>query len=145
MYMAMSYGIYTFMQIVMPTPKSFALWRIFQWFVSERFFSYHVVELAIAEMACVSRNVCRTFHVPFLLFQILRTVKDFPTFHFWARCLTSLELNSALSVRPRILVVEFVFAEIASTSQTIRTSFLTMLTLVWSSGRFLTAKPHILL
>ena len=34
------------------------------WFVSERSFSYHVVELAIAEMACVSRNVCRTFHVP---------------------------------------------------------------------------------
>ncbi len=34
------------------------------WFVSERFFSYHVVELAIAEMACVSRNVRRTFHVP---------------------------------------------------------------------------------
>ena len=40
------------------------------------------VEFAIAEMACVSRNVRRTFHVPFLLFQILRTVKDFPTFHF---------------------------------------------------------------
>ena len=114
------------------------------WFVSERSFSYHVVELAIAEMACVSRNVCRTFHVPFLLFQILRTVKDFPTFHFWARCLTSLELNSALSVRPRILVVEFVFAEIASTSQTIRTSSLTMIAVVWSSGRFLTAKTHIL-
>ena len=66
-----------------------------QWFVSKRLFSYPVVELgrevefAIAEMACVSRNVRRTFHVPFLLFQILRTVKDFPTFHFWARCLTS--------------------------------------------------------
>ena len=43
---------------------------------------FFVVELAIAEMACVSRNVRRTFHVPSLLFQILRTVKDFPTFHF---------------------------------------------------------------
>ena len=41
--------------------------------------------------------------------------------------------------------VEFVFAEIASTSQPIRTSFFTMLALVWSSGRFLTAKTHILL
>ena len=40
--------------------------------------------------------------------------------------------------------VEFVFAEIASTSQPIRTSFLTMLALVWSSGRFLSAKTHIL-
>ena len=40
--------------------------------------------------------------------------------------------------------VEFVFAEIASTSQPIRTSFLTMLALVRSSGRFLTAKTHIL-
>ena len=40
--------------------------------------------------------------------------------------------------------VEFGFAEIASTSQTIRTSSLTMLALVWSSGRFLTAKTHIL-
>ena len=40
--------------------------------------------------------------------------------------------------------VEFVFAEIASTSQPIRTSFFTMLALVWSSGRFLTAKTHIL-
>ena len=30
MYMAMSYRIYTFIQIVMPTPKSFALWRILQ-------------------------------------------------------------------------------------------------------------------
>ena len=39
--------------------------------------------------------------------------------------------------------VEFVFAEIASTSQPIRTSFFTMLALVWSSGRFLTAKTHI--
>ena len=41
-----------------------------QWFVSKRLFSYPVVELgrevefAIAEMACVSRNVRRTFHVP---------------------------------------------------------------------------------
>ena len=32
----MSYGIYTFMQIVMPTPKSFALWRILQCFSPER-------------------------------------------------------------------------------------------------------------
>ena len=40
--------------------------------------------------------------------------------------------------------VEFVFAEIASTSQPIRTSFLTMLALVRSSDRFLTAKTHIL-
>ena len=32
--------------------------------VSERFCSNPVVELAIAEMACVSRNVRRTFHVP---------------------------------------------------------------------------------
>jgi len=44
----------------------------------------------------------------------------------------------------RIIVVEFVFAEIASTSQTIRTSFLTMLALVRSSGRFLSEKTHIL-
>ena len=36
------------------------------------------VELAIAEMASTSRNVRRTFLVPSLLFQILRTVKDFP-------------------------------------------------------------------
>ena len=41
-----------------------------QWFVSKRLFSYPVVELgrevefAIAEMACVSSNVRRTFHVP---------------------------------------------------------------------------------
>ena len=48
----------------------------------KRFCSHPVVELAIAEMACVSRNVRRTLHVPSLLFQILRTVKDFPTFHF---------------------------------------------------------------
>ena len=49
-----------------------------------------------------------------------------------------------LTTRPHILfLVEFVFAEIASTSQTIRTSFFTMLALVWSSGRFLTAKTHI--
>ena len=41
-------------------------------------------------------------------------------------------------------VVELVIAEIASTSQPIRTSFFTMLALVWSSGRFLTAKTHIL-
>ena len=41
-------------------------------------------------------------------------------------------------------IVEFVFAEIASTSQTIRTSFLTMFALVRSSGRFLPAKTHIL-
>ena len=41
-------------------------------------------------------------------------------------------------------VVELGFAEIASTFQTIRTSSLTMLALVWSSGRFLTAKTHIL-
>ena len=50
--------------------------------------------------------------------------------------------DSSLSTHPG---VEFVFAEIASTSQTIRTSFLTMLALVWSSGRFLPAKTHILL
>ena len=31
---------------------------------SERFCSHPVVELAIAEMACVSRNVRRTLHVP---------------------------------------------------------------------------------
>ena len=35
-----------------------------QWFVSKRLFSYPVVEFAIAEMACVSSNVRRTFHVP---------------------------------------------------------------------------------
>ena len=41
-------------------------------------------------------------------------------------------------------VVELVFAEIASTSQTIRTSLFTMFALVWSSDRFLNAKTHIL-
>ena len=40
--------------------------------------------------------------------------------------------------------VEFVFAEIASTSQPIRTSFLTMLALDWSSGPVLSVHPHIL-
>ena len=38
---------------------------------------YPEVELDLAEMACVPRNIRRTFLVPSLLFQILRTVKDF--------------------------------------------------------------------
>ena len=50
---------------------------------------YPEVELDLAEMACVPRNIRRTFLVPSLLFQILRTVKDFPVFHFCPRCLTS--------------------------------------------------------
>ena len=82
-----------------------------------------LVELAIAEMACVSRNIRRTFHVPSGV-PVQRSISERDCSH------------------PG--VVEFVFAEIASTSQTIRTSFLTMFTLVWSSGRFLTAKTHIL-
>ena len=81
-----------------------------------------LVELAIAEMACVSRNIRRTFHVPSGV-PVQRSISERDCSH---------------------PLVEFVFAEIASTSQTIRTSFLTMLALVWSSGRFLTAKTHIL-
>ena len=81
-----------------------------------------VVELAIAEMACVSRNIRGTFHVPSGV-PVQRSISERDCSH---------------------PLVEFVFAEIASTSQTIRTSFLTMLALVWSSGRFLTAKTHIL-
>ena len=81
-----------------------------------------VVELAIAEMACVSRNIPRTFHVPSGV-PVQRSISERDCSH---------------------PLVEFVFAEIASTSQTIRTSFLTMLALVWSSGRFLPAKTHIL-
>ena len=49
-----------------------------------------------------------------------------------------------LNAFAHILGVEFVFAEIASTSQTIRTSFFTMFALVCSSDRFLSAKTHIL-
>ena len=82
-----------------------------------------LVELAIAEMACVSRNIRRTFHVPSGV-PVQRSISERDCSH---------------------PLVEFVFAEIASTSQTIRTSFLTMLALVWSSGRFLPAKTHILL
>ena len=81
-----------------------------------------LVELAIAEMACVSRNIRGTFHVPSGV-PVQRSISERDCSH---------------------PLVEFVFAEIASTSQTIRTSFLTMLALVWSSGRFLTAKTHIL-
>ena len=82
-----------------------------------------LVELEIAEMACVSRNIRRTFHVPSGV-PVQRSISERDCSH---------------------PLVEFVFAEIASTSQTIRTSFLTMLALVWSSGRFLPAKTHILL
>ena len=81
-----------------------------------------LVELAIAEMACVSRNIRGTFHVPSGV-PVQRSISERDCSH---------------------PLVEFVFAEIASTSQTIRTSFLTMLALVWSSGRFLPAKTHIL-
>ena len=49
-----------------------------------------------------------------------------------------------LNAFAHILGVEFVFAEIASTSQTIRTSFFTMFALVCASDRFLSAKTHIL-
>ena len=41
-----------------------------------------VVELGLTGLTSTSRNVRRTFHVPSFLFQILRTVKDFPTVHF---------------------------------------------------------------
>ena len=107
-----------------------------QWFVSKRLFSYPVVELgrevefAIAEMACVSRNVRRTFHVPFLLFQILRTVKDFPTFHFWARCLTS--------------GVELGLTGLTSTSWYVRTTRSESLAAYQSSVSVLSVRPRIL-
>ena len=60
-----------------------------------------VVELAIAEMACVSRNIRRMFHVPSGV-PVQRSISERDCSH---------------------PLVEFVFAEIASTSQTIRTSF----------------------
>ena len=88
-----------------------------------------LVELAIAEMACVSRNIRGTFHVPSGV-PVQRSISERDCSH---------------------PLVEFVFAEIQNftlwsfASQTIRTSFLTMLALVWSSGRFLSAKTHILL
>ena len=88
------------------------------------------VEFAIAEMACVSRNVRRTFHVPFLLFQILRTVKDFPTFHFWARCLTS--------------GVELGLTGLTSTSWYVRTTRSESLAAYQSSVSVLSVRPRIL-
>ena len=119
------------------------------WFVSERSFSYHVVELAIAEMACVSRNVCRTFHVPFLLFQILRTVKDFaerftflPAFESNVPFLNA--LRSGLLFCLTSCVVELGLTGLTSTSRSIRTTRSESLALLRSSDSFLTAFSRII-
>ena len=66
---------------------------------------YPEVELDLAEMACVPRNIRRTFLVPSLLFQILRHCEGFCTTHF--ESLAAYQSNdSGLSVRLRILLLE---------------------------------------
>ena len=62
--------------------------------VSKRFFSHSVVvELAIAEMACVSSNVRRTFHVPSGV-RVQRSISERDCSHpyFWASIVTNLIL-----------------------------------------------------
>ena len=75
-YIVLSYRLTIQYHLQCPRSKSFALWRILhdckQSFAAnlrtviayERLFSHPVVELAIAEMACVSWNIRRTLHVP---------------------------------------------------------------------------------
>ena len=81
-----------------------------------------VVELAIAEMACVSRNI--------------RTA---------APAAFGIPVQRSISRRDGSYpVVELGKAETASTSQPTRTSFFTMLALVWYSGPVLSVHPHVL-
>ena len=73
------------------------------------------------------QNVSRSF----FQFQILRTVKNFPTFHFWTRRLTSCEVELGLT-------------GLTSTSRSIRTTCSKSLALLRSSDSVLTVRPRIL-
>ena len=97
--------------------------RTVSFFLSSVFLPSCVVELAIAEMACVSSNVRRTFHVPSGV-PVQRSISERDVSH---------------------PVVELRKAETTSTSTNIRTTRSESFALFVSSDSFLNAFLHILI